>query len=432
MRSITIKNFGPIKNVTLDLDKQYNVLIGPQATGKSTAAKCITFFSGIAEYFGDELAKKSHSDRVPGSEELIVLLHDVIRDKFLDSFSEKFLCDDTLIRYDYGEDMWLEIQFLDRRLLTKISNGLERRLKVIFEADQASRVSENYESAFDRVTVKMWIEGIKEIFGDETVIYIPAGRSTMSAMINSNIFTKEAVGSSDFALANYLSHVRKCKDKWNKMGLWGFGKPFYNEEICRTLQGRIKEFEKISKKIIKGKYTIKQEEDYIHIGVGRSIPIAFASSGQQEVLWIINLLKMVLLEQTKTMIVIEEPEAHLYPDAQFELVKLVALVANCTYSKIFVTTHSPYILSVFNLLLHSAYVENNADVKAKSKTSIIENDFRINPGLLVANKIEDGGEITNLVSGARCMVDILAIDGISEIINGYTDKLINREIRYGL
>lgn len=46
MEKISIKNFGPIKEIDFCLDKQFNLVIGEQATGKSTLAKCI-FFSKI-------------------------------------------------------------------------------------------------------------------------------------------------------------------------------------------------------------------------------------------------------------------------------------------------------------------------------------------------------------------------------------------------
>ena len=41
MNTITIRNVGPIKDVTLDLNK-VNVIMGPQSSGKSTIAKTIS------------------------------------------------------------------------------------------------------------------------------------------------------------------------------------------------------------------------------------------------------------------------------------------------------------------------------------------------------------------------------------------------------
>ena len=43
---ITIQNVGPIKDLTLPLNR-INVLIGPQSSGKSTIAKLLSFCSWL-------------------------------------------------------------------------------------------------------------------------------------------------------------------------------------------------------------------------------------------------------------------------------------------------------------------------------------------------------------------------------------------------
>ncbi len=51
MRHIIIKQFGPIKEIDIDLDKDLEVIIGPQASGKSTISKIIYFCRKIRDYF---------------------------------------------------------------------------------------------------------------------------------------------------------------------------------------------------------------------------------------------------------------------------------------------------------------------------------------------------------------------------------------------
>lgn len=46
MSTLTIKNFGPIKNFHAPIAR-LNVLIGPQASGKSTVAKLLLFNSAL-------------------------------------------------------------------------------------------------------------------------------------------------------------------------------------------------------------------------------------------------------------------------------------------------------------------------------------------------------------------------------------------------
>ena len=48
MQKIEIRNFGPVKDVKLEI-KDYNVFIGPQASGKSTISKTIYFFKSLRD-----------------------------------------------------------------------------------------------------------------------------------------------------------------------------------------------------------------------------------------------------------------------------------------------------------------------------------------------------------------------------------------------
>ena len=52
MQKIEIRNFGPIKELNLDI-KDFSIFIGPQASGKSTIAKTIFFFKSL----NDDLVK---------------------------------------------------------------------------------------------------------------------------------------------------------------------------------------------------------------------------------------------------------------------------------------------------------------------------------------------------------------------------------------
>ena len=46
------------------------------------------------------------------------------------------------------------------------------------------------------------------------------------------------------------------------------------------------------------------------------VKINFASSGQQEIVWILNLLVYYLLTDHPVFFIIEEPESNLFPESQ--------------------------------------------------------------------------------------------------------------------
>ena len=53
MQRIHIRNFATIKNLELDLDDKLYVIIGAQASGKSTLAKTVYFCRKVRDYLLD-------------------------------------------------------------------------------------------------------------------------------------------------------------------------------------------------------------------------------------------------------------------------------------------------------------------------------------------------------------------------------------------
>ena len=54
-RKILIRNFGPVKTAEVDLDKNFQIFIGEQASGKSTIGKVVYFCRKIRDYTLDFL-----------------------------------------------------------------------------------------------------------------------------------------------------------------------------------------------------------------------------------------------------------------------------------------------------------------------------------------------------------------------------------------
>ncbi len=52
---ITIQNFGPVQNARLDLNKNFQIFIGAQASGKSTLCKVVYFCQKLRDYTLDFL-----------------------------------------------------------------------------------------------------------------------------------------------------------------------------------------------------------------------------------------------------------------------------------------------------------------------------------------------------------------------------------------
>ncbi|MBD2674619.1 AAA family ATPase, partial [Aphanizomenon flos-aquae FACHB-1416] len=122
-------------------------------------------------------------------------------------------------------------------------------------------------------------------------------------------------------------------------------------------------------KILKGEYRIddlgekilfnKETEEYIYL--------SNTSSGQQESIRILQDIFLNILDNTKVLRILEEPEAHLFPIAQKQLIELLALMINQNNdNQLIITTHSPYVLTVFNnLLFANRVVEKNPSTQSE-------------------------------------------------------------------
>ena len=115
--------------------------------------------------------------------------------------------------------------------------------------------------------------------------------------------------------------------------------------------------------------------------------------------------------------IVEEPEAHLFPDAQQEIIKLLSLMVNTTSSNILLTTHSPYILTSSNILLFAS------SIKKESVDTLIDRQLRICGDFFAADRVENG-KLKSIFDVESQMIDIDYIDRISGDTNEVLDKLI--------
>ena len=152
----------------------------------------------------------------------------------------------------------------------------------------------------------------------------------------------------------------------------------------------------------------------------------YGSSGQQEVLWILMLAFATILEKNKSFIIIEEPEAHLFPIAQKDVMSLISLMINSTNSKVVITTHSPYILTSTNILLYSQKVENQ---HTKLNKVIIPKNLRVSYENFAAYKVDNSEKVLeSLLDEESHMINTNYIDEVSSITNSELDELIAMEI----
>ncbi len=128
-----------------------------------------------------------------------------------------------------------------------------------------------------------------------------------------------------------------------------------------------------------------------------------------------------MLNGIPTFLIVEEPEAHLYPEAQKLFVDLIGLYSASQDNQWIITTHSPYILSALNNLL---YAHRIGTKKPQKVGDIIDRSLWIDPGRLQVFTVADG-LLTSIMDEEVQLIKSEEIDSASATINKAYDKLFD-------
>ena len=173
---------------------------------------------------------------------------------------------------------------------------------------------------------------------------------------------------------------------------------------------------------MRGKYQYDKDGEKIFYETNKYVKLNFSSSGQQESLWILLLLFIIILEKQNVFIVIEEPEAHLFPEAQKEISNLIALMSNVENSQVIITTHSPYILaSLNNLILANKVGSENINVEKRINKNLWINRDKVYAALVTKGQVKD------IIDNELNIIQQENIDSVSGTINDEFDFLFQFE-----
>jgi hypothetical protein len=322
---LKISNFLSIKYFEWDI-KDFNIITGDMGSGKSLCIKLLMFFEDIIpellilpyEEFLSNLEYDNFTARL--KEEFTDVFYfgpDDSRDRKIFSIKYRFSYNGQAIEINFGNDdgsgISIESPFL-RELINSWKEYLNKKEHITPDG-------------FKEVKLFLYNELSKK-FGYHfpvATIFIPASRAALAFGSDIN--------------DDYLKE--------------------YNRVVNILPRFQSRNLESTSS-ILKAKIKIDKKSLWLESDDGRKVPISKASSGQQEIVYVLMLLdKLGNFSHTygeDQSLFIEEPSAHLFPLEQKQTIELITQIFNSLKEndnpvRFFITTHSPYILNSMNNIL---------------------------------------------------------------------------------
>lgn len=374
MEKLRVKNLGPIKDFEMETNR-LTVLIGPQASGKSLMAQLLYYVDDI-----QSLAAENHYDRM-------------------------------------AEDAWLEL--VTTGLLSQIRGAAiqyfswnnsgqisyTNSIGQVFEASVRDKICPDNAAISTLINWRNeWINNKNELTRAQfsKSIFIPSERMMFSEFRE----RKESILYDPVQtpqMRRFCSRIESSKLLYMRSsGLWDNGQGILLDR-----------FTALQKEALRGVVRYTNGMWSWHVDGAGVIPLGGLSSGQMAA-WPFFLLSSVV-NSTKLIhnFFFEEPELHLHPNAQKNIVEAIALLVE-SGNNVVITTHSPFILYVINNLIqaHIAY-----DGKPP------EGEFSIDPDHVAAYCM--GEKPHSIVDKETKLLDLDEIDDVFDDIGEYFQTMLD-------
>ena len=418
MNTIIIRNIGPIKDVTLNLNK-VNVIMGPQSSGKSTIAKIVSYCQWVEKRF---ILDGEYEYEF---EEQFLEFHRV---------SDVYFNEDSLI--DYKSDT-VHISY----------SGLSNEQKITRVEDELNNSFLNHKN-----------------------IYIPAERNFVSAIpdlgkykrTNDNImnflydwydvkkkYTKENIypilnfGISYYHIQEKDSDTLLLKDSQKELLLSNASsglqsvlpmlllldyltQGLYNEKTIESVDEKteflnifMKHFSQIVDNVDERSYEIREEME-------KEKQFTLKSSEVTK----INRLLLARKRYNFSQIIIEEPEQNLFPKTQRDLVYYMLSLINDKDRghKLLLTTHSPFILYALNNCMMGFLIKEK--MPKEEQDELKSSKSWIDPKLVSVWEIEENKGTLKLIQDEKTgTISKNYFNSImNEVMDEYYEMLNNLDI----
>jgi hypothetical protein len=377
VEKLRVKNLGPIKDFEMTTNR-LTVLIGPQASGKSLLAQMLYFFNEFKAIFSERFPYSSVG--AEWEDEVVVKLLSDMRGAPICSF----MCEDSDIVFGRsGEEP------IGLRGFCKVSTAFK---------EMVGRLNSKWSDSSQLLIVD----------GKFSSVFIPTERSFYTRLINtrqSALFSEEQ----SYLMRKFSEDLEYCGKNY---AVETDQDEVIESQQVKALGGRVK-------RVVGGlpprtfwAWDLTDEKD-------DRFPLAGISSGQMESWPFFALCKVFGGDGLSTYFYFEEPETHLHPSAQVEVVKTIAYLISRGH-RFVITTHSPFILYVINNLIqaHIAYEGNPP-----------EGEFSINPDHVAAYCLGDNPR--SIVKEDTKLLELREIDSVFDKLNADFERYLDMEFARG-
>ena len=405
MNRIKIHNIGPIKDVTLDLNK-VNVIMGPQSSGKSTIAKIASYCQWVEKRF-------------------------ILDGEFKENFIKKLMSFHRLSDTYFNENSFFSYE----------SNSI----KISYS-----------EKDKNNPQIELINNGLE--FLNSKNIYIPAERNFVSAIPNLGRYKETNDNIMNFLYDWY--EIKKKFDKTNSLSLLDLGVSYYHIEKTDSDNLILKNNEELSlnnassglqsiaplllfinyltkdlyiEEKMKSAFEIENEEKtleeiFSQISKGFLTFEEYRKKTKIEINDMKSVIKLLgsyyLKNQYQfSQLIIEEPEQNLFPKTQRDLIYYMLQAINDIERdhKLLITTHSPYILYALNNCMMGYSVKT--EMPKNEQNELPSSNSWINPVLVSVWEIE-GGKLRDIKDKGTKTVSKHYFNRImNEVMDEYYDML---------
>lgn len=429
MPTLSIRNFSCINHADLETAR-LTVLVGPQASGKSLIAKLFYFFSEKT------LGQYSHAEQ---GEPIKAYLKAISKD-FSQSFPPSTWGSKSFsITYTSG-DISFEIKrksINSSEVIVNSSDFFQDQYSQFFESfyerSRKNRASKSDDDIFLdtfgsaswdlRRRFRRYLISTQKSDYIESQLFVPAGRS---------FFTNLGKAVAMFEFGSQLDEITKRFGRHFTSLL--DGRMYYERPNPKTREFVLYQ-KAITESIFGGSIKLSTNDRHVETPDGRRIAFSLLSSGQQELLPLILVLRNYTIRNAQDkdpsvdVLYIEEPEAHLFPSAQGDLISHVASISNflSARGRFFITTHSPYVLSKLNNLIKAGSLAAKYRARRSRISEIIPPENWIRSADLNPYALHDGS--IRSIKDKSGLIDGNYLDSVSDEISDEFMSLLEVEYK---